>query len=333
MSVVEMKSLLEAGVHFGHQTRRWNPKMKRYIFIKRNGIHIIDLKQTLEAINQAYYFIRELAAKGKRILFVGTKKQVSEGIQNAAEKCDEFFISNRWYGGTLTNLKTIRQSISKLDEFENLQETGEINKFTKLEILKMQRKYDKILSALGGIRDMEQVPSALFIADIVYEKNAVNEAKNLDIPIVAIVDTNGDPDGIDYVIPGNDDAMKSVNLICDIMAEAVIEGKRIAAEGGDISEFEAKQEVQEIVETEEVAKEPEEDVEDVEDVVEEEIEEPQPKEEKKAKKSKAKDTEKVEEPKEEPEEKKEKRFECPDCGKTFSSKRGLKIHLGLVHQK
>jgi len=338
MSVVEMKSLLEAGVHFGHQTRRWNPKMKRYIFIKRNGIHIIDLKQTLEAINQAYCFIRELSAKGKKVLFVGTKKQVSEGIQRAAEKCDEFFISNRWYGGTLTNLKTIRKSISKLDEFEKLHDTGEINKFTKLEVLKMQRKYDKILSALGGIRDMEEMPAALFIADIVYEKNAVSEAKNLNIPIVAIVDTNGDPDGVDYVIPGNDDAMKSINLICDIMANAVIEGKKIAAEGGDISEFEVEKKDEKI---EVVKVEKEEVIEDevVEEVVEEKIvEEPKVvKETKKTKEEKPKKEEKkpkkiTKEP-EDIEDKKETRFECPECGKTFSSKRGLKIHLGLVHQK
>ena len=338
MSVVEMKSLLEAGVHFGHQTRRWNPKMKRYIFIKRNGIHIIDLKQTLEAINQAYCFIRELSAKGKKVLFVGTKKQVSEGIQRAAEKCDEFFISNRWYGGTLTNLKTIRKSISKLDEFEKLHDTGEINKFTKLEVLKMQRKYDKILSALGGIRDMEEMPAALFIADIVYEKNAVSEAKNLNIPIVAIVDTNGDPDGVDYVIPGNDDAMKSINLICDIMANAVIEGKKIAAEGGDISEFEVEKKDEKI---EVVKVEKEEVIEDevVEEVVEEKIvEEPKVvKETKKTKEEKPKKEEKkpkkITKETEDIEDKKETRFECPECGKTFSSKRGLKIHLGLVHQK
>ena len=337
MSVVEMKSLLEAGVHFGHQTRRWNPKMKKYIFIKRNGIHIIDLKQTLEAINQAYYFIRELAAKGKKILFVGTKKQVSEGIQNAAEKCDEFYISHRWYGGTLTNLKTIRKSISKLDEFEKLNETGEINKFTKLEVLKMQRKYDKILSALGGIRDMEEPPAALFIADILYETNAVSEAKNLNIPIVAIVDTNANPDGIDYVIPGNDDAMKSVNLICDIIANAVVEGKRIASEGGDISESEAevKDEKEEAVEVEEAEVEVKKEGDAVIEVIEEtevveKVEKPKDeiskKEEKKPKKNKK-------EPKKDPEDKKEKRFECSECGKSFSSKRGLKIHLGLVHQK
>ncbi|MDP8314948.1 MAG: 30S ribosomal protein S2 [Candidatus Celaenobacter antarcticus] len=341
MSVVEMKRLLEAGVHFGHQTRRWNPKMKRYIFIKRNGIHIIDLKQTLEAINQSYYFIRELAAKGKKILFVGTKKQVSEGIQNAAEKCDEFFISNRWYGGTLTNLKTIRKSISKIEEFEKLQDTGEINKFTKLEVLKMQRKYDKILRALGGIRDMEEIPAALFIADIVYEKNAVSEAKNLKIPIIAIVDTNGDPDGIDYVIPGNDDAMKSINLICDIMANAVIEGKKIAAEGGDISDFDAeKKDGKEKVVIEEKVEVKKEDDEVTKKVVEKEvIEEPEVvKETKKPKEEKSKKEEKKiknikKEPKEDKKDKKETRFECPDCGKTFSSKRGLKIHLGLVHQK
>ena len=337
MSVVEMKSLLEAGVHFGHQTRRWNPKMKKYIFIKRNGIHIIDLKQTLEGINQAFYFLRELAVKGKKILFVGTKKQVSEGIQNAAEKCDEFYISNRWYGGTLTNLKTIRKSISKLDEFEKLNETGEINKFTKLEVLKMQRKYDKILSALGGIRDMEEPPAALFIADILYETNAVSEAKNLNIPIVAIVDTNANPDGIDYVIPGNDDAMKSVNLICDIIANAVVEGKRIASEGGDISESEAevKDEKEEAVEVEEAEVEVKKEGDAVIEVIEEtevveKVEKPKDeiskKEEKKPKKNKK-------EPKKDPEDKKEKRFECPECRKTFSSKRGLKIHLGLVHQK
>jgi len=340
MGVVEMKSLLEAGVHFGHQTRRWNPKMKRYIFIKRNGIHIIDLKQTLEAINQAYYFIRELAAKGKRILFVGTKKQVTEGLQNAAEKCDEFYISHRWYGGTLTNLKTIRKSISKLDEFDNLNETGEINKFTKLEVLKMQRKYDKIQSALGGIRDMEETPAALFIADIVYEKNAVSEAKNLNIPIVAIVDTNANPDGIDYVIPGNDDAMKSVNLICDIIANAVIEGKRIASEGGDISETEAevKDEKEEAVEVEEVEEvEVKKDGDAVTEVIEEtevveKVEEPK-EETSKKKEKKYKKVKKEPEPEKDSEPKKEKRFECPECGKTFSSKRGLKIHLGLVHQK
>ncbi|HEX37344.1 MAG TPA: 30S ribosomal protein S2 [Candidatus Cloacimonetes bacterium] len=335
MSVVEMKNLLEAGVHFGHQTRRWNPKMKKYIFIKRNGIHIIDLKQTLEAINQAYYFFRELAAKGKNILFVGTKKQVSEGIESAAQKCEEFYISHRWYGGTLTNLNTIRKSIAKLDEFEELKESGEINKFTKLEILRMQRKYDKILSALGGIREMDQIPSALFIADIVHERNAVNEAKKLGIPIVAIVDTNGDPDGIDYIIPGNDDAMKSVNLICDIMANAVIEGKRIAAEGGDISDFESVDKDQEVIEEEaeaiadEVAA-PEEEVE-VEEALEEVVEvEPEAKTKKTEEKKEDKKEEKTQKKEEEPV---EKRFECPDCGKTFSSKRGLKIHLGLVHQK
>jgi len=335
MSVVEMKRLLEAGVHFGHQTRRWNPKMKRYIFIKRNGIHIIDLKQTLEAINQAYYFIRELAVKGKKILFVGTKKQVSEGIQNAAEKCDEFYISHRWYGGTLTNLKTIRKSISKLDEFDKLNETGEINKFTKLEVLKMQRKYDKIQSALGGIRDMEEIPAALFIADIVYEKNAVSEAKNLNIPIIAIVDTNANPDGIDYVIPGNDDAMKSVNLICDIVANAVVEGKRIASEGGDISEPEtAVKDEKEEAEEVEVKKDGDAVTEVIEETeVVEKVEKPKEKVPKKEEKKPKKIKKEKKEPKEDPEDKKEKRFECSECGKTFSSKRGLKIHLGLVHQK
>lgn len=347
MNVVEMKSLLEAGVHFGHQTRRWNPKMKKYIFIKRNGIHIIDLKQTLEAINQAYYFLRELAAYGKRILFVGTKKQASEGIANAAEKCNEFYVNHRWYGGTLTNLKTIRKSIEKLDHFEKLNDSGEINKFTKLEILRMQRKYDKILNALGGIREMEKLPDAVVITDTVNEKNAVKEAQKLGIPIVAIVDTNSDPDGIDYVIPGNDDAMKSVNLISDIIANAIVEGKKIAAEGGDIKEImkepekveeETIEEIKELV-TEEIIsieKEPEKPLPKAEEVSED-IEEKIVKKDTKAKVEK-KLVDKKKELKEKKEsktkkKKEEKEFVCPYCGKELASKRGLKIHLGLVHQK
>ncbi|MCK4338448.1 MAG: 30S ribosomal protein S2 [Candidatus Cloacimonetes bacterium] len=346
MSVVEMKSLLEAGVHFGHQTRRWNPKMKKYIFIKRNGIHIIDLKQTLEAVNQAYYFLREQAAYGKRILFVGTKKQASEGIENAAQKCNEFYVNHRWYGGTLTNLKTIRKSIEKLEHFEQLNDSGEINKFTKLEILRMQRKYDKILNAMGGIREMEKLPDAVVIADTVNESNAVKEAQKLGIPIVAIVDTNSDPDGIDYIIPGNDDAMKSVNLICDIMSNAINEGKKIVAEGGDIKEIvkeskevkeEAIEEIKELVAEEILIKEQEPEkpfpkLEEVSEDLEEKITN---------KDTKLDDTKKSEtiekelnlkEEKGKPE-KQDPEFVCSICGKVLSSKRGLKIHLGLVHQE
>ena len=333
MNVVDMKSLLESGVHFGHQTHRWNPKMKKYIFIKKNGVHIIDLKQTLEAINQAYYFLRELAAKGKRILLVGTKKQTTEGIENAAKKCDEFYISHRWYGGTLTNLKTIRNSISKLDHFEQLQNSGEIDNFTKLEILKMQRKYDKIMNALGGIRDMETLPDALFIADTLTEKYAVKEAQKLKIPIVAIVDTNCDPDGLDYIIPANDDAMKSVNLISDTMANAIIEGKKIATEGGDIESIlktegeisdEKKIPDEEIIS--EIKEEKTEEVEEESKSEEEKVEKP--------KKKKVKKSEIDENIEEETEKSNDKEiFICEECKKEFKSKRGLNIHLGLVHNK
>ncbi len=339
MNVVEMKSLLEAGVHFGHQTRRWNPKMKKYIFIKRNGIHIIDLKQTSEGINQAYYFLRELAALGKKVLFVGSKKQASEGIENAAEKCEEFYISHRWFGGTLTNLRTIRKSIEKLEHFEQLKDSGEINKFTKLEILKMQRRYDKILNALGGIRDMVKLPDALVIADTINEKNAVKEAQKLKIPIVAIVDTNSDPEGIDYVIPANDDAMKSINLITDIMANAILEGKKIAAEGGDISEVKVEtieEPVEETPKEKEIEskempseKEPEKAIPEVKKISEkaEEVKTV-------AEKPEIKATKKLLPEKKELKTKKEKKeFVCPYCGKTLSSKRGQKIHIGLIHHK
>ena len=337
-----MKSLLESGVHFGHQTRRWNPKMKKYIFIKKNDIHIIDLKQTLEAINQAYYFFRELAAKGKRILFVGTKKQTSDGIENAAQKCGEFYISHRWYGGTLTNLNTIRNNISNLDQFEQLQDSGEIEKFTKLEILKMQRKYDKIMNALGGIREMDTPPDALFIADILTEKYAVKEAQNLKIPIVAMVDTNCNPDGIDYVIPANDDAMKSVNLISETMADAIIEGKKIASEGGDIdSILKAENEIPEKSEKdkapeeneifEEVEASKEEEISEEKKVEPEEIEKESKLKKEKKKVKKSKTTEKDEKESSETEE--EETYICEECNKEFKSKRGLKIHRGLVHNK
>ena len=231
MSVVTMKQLLEAGVHFGHQTYKWNPKMKKYIFLKRNGIHIIDLKQTVDAINEAYQFLREVASRQEYILFVGTKKQAQAAIKEAAEKAGVFYVNQRWYGGMLTNMQTIRQSIEKMKYYESIVADGTINKYTKLEQLKMKRMHDKIELYLGGIRDMDALPSAMFVVDVGHEAIAVHEARILHIPIIAMVDTNCDPDLVDYVIPANDDATRAIQLISDIMANAVLEGKNIATEG------------------------------------------------------------------------------------------------------
>ncbi len=241
MSVVSMKQLLEAGVHFGHQTHKWNPKMKKYIFLKRNGIHILDLKQTVDAVNEAYMFLKEIAAQGEHILFVGTKKQAQDAVQAAAKKCGAFFVSNRWYGGMLTNMRTIRRSIERMEYIEEIQEDGRISSFTKLEATRMQRKHDKIEKALGGIRGMDKTPGAVFIVDTMNEQIAVNEARKLNIPIVGLVDTNSDPDIIDYVIPANDDAIRAINLISDIMANAVIDGRQTAAEGADDAQQDAEQ--------------------------------------------------------------------------------------------
>jgi small subunit ribosomal protein S2 len=226
-----MKQLLEAGVHFGHQTFKWNPKMKKYIFIKRNGIHIIDLKQTVDAINEAYQFLKEVAARSEYILFVGTKKQAQSAIKEAAEKAGVFYVNNRWYGGMLTNMQTIRQSIEKMKYYEQILADGTISSYTKLEQQRMKRKHDKIEEALGGIRDMDAVPGAIFVVDTDHEKIAVHEARVLNIPILGMVDTNSDPDLIDYVVPSNDDATRAVSLISDIMANAVIEGRGLSSEG------------------------------------------------------------------------------------------------------
>jgi small subunit ribosomal protein S2 len=235
MSVVSMKQLLEAGVHFGHQTFKWNPKMRKYIFIKRNGIHIIDLKQTVDAINEAYQFIKEVSARGEYILFVGTKKQAQSAIKEAAEKAGVFYVNNRWYGGMLTNMQTIRKSIDKMKYFEEIVKDGTISSYTKLEQQRMKRHHDKIEEALGGIRDMDAIPGAVFVVDTDHEKIAVHEARILNIPILGMVDTNSDPDLIDYVIPSNDDATRAVSLIADIMANAVIEGRGISTEGSDVA--------------------------------------------------------------------------------------------------
>ena len=237
MSVVSMKQLLEAGVHFGHQTFKWNPKMKKYIFIKRNGIHIIDLKQTVDAINEAYQFVKEVASRQEYILFVGTKKQAQSAVKEAAEKGNVFYVNNRWYGGMLTNMATIRQSIEKMKYYEEIVLDGTITSYTKLEQQKMKRMHDKIEESLGGIRDMDAVPGAIFVVDSDHEKIAVHDARILNIPIIAMVDTNCDPDLVDYVIPSNDDATRAINLIADIMANAVIEGRGLASEGKRVGDL------------------------------------------------------------------------------------------------
>jgi small subunit ribosomal protein S2 len=233
MSVVSMKQLLEAGVHFGHQTHKWNPKMKKYIFIKRNGIHILDLKQTVDAINDAYQFVKDIAGKGEFLLFVGTKKQAQDAVKQAAEKASVFFVNNRWYGGMLTNMSTIRKSIEKMEYFEQIVTDGTVSSYTKLEQGRMKRKHDKIEGALGGIRGMNRQPGAVFIVDTEHEEIAVAEARKLGIPIIGMVDTNCNPDVVDYVIPSNDDAIRAIYLIADIIANAVIEGKQSLAEGVD----------------------------------------------------------------------------------------------------
>ncbi len=226
MSVISMKHLLEAGVHFGHQTRRWNPKMAQYIFTERNGIYIIDLQKTVKKIDEAYMFMRNLAMEGKTVLFVGTKKQAQESIQCEAERCNMFYVNNRWLGGMLTNFRTIRTRIDRLNEIDKMEEAGQFDVLPKKEVVKLQHEREKLLNNLGGIRKMKKVPDALFVVDPRKEHIAVSEARALNIPIVAIVDTNCDPDEIDYVIPGNDDAIRAVKLIAGKMADAILEGKQ-----------------------------------------------------------------------------------------------------------
>ena len=230
MSHITMKQLLEAGVHFGHQTRRWNPKMKPFIFGERNGIHIIDLQQTLKYFEIAYEFVVNLVAEGGKILFVGTKKQAQETIKEEAERCGMYYVNHRWLGGTLTNFKTIRQSVEKLKKIESWFEDGTIERFVKKERLRLERLKNKLEKNLAGIKDMETLPQALYIVDPVYEDIAVKEARKLGIPIVAIVDTNCDPDLIDYIIPGNDDAIRAIKLITSKIADACLEGLEIYKE-------------------------------------------------------------------------------------------------------
>jgi len=232
VAVVTMKQLLEAGVHFGHQTRRWNPKMRRFIFGERNGIYIIDLQQSLERIDTAYRFVRKTSAEGGTILFVGTKKQAQEPIRNQADRCGMPYVNFRWLGGMLTNFQTVHARVAKLHEFDRSISSGEADQMIKKEGLKLRRERDKLERNLGGIRRMERLPDAIFVIDTKKEHIAVTEANRLGIPLVAVVDTNCDPDVIDYVIPGNDDAIRSANLMCRVIADAVEEGKYIAQKKG-----------------------------------------------------------------------------------------------------
>ncbi|HRY13152.1 MAG TPA: 30S ribosomal protein S2 [Syntrophomonadaceae bacterium] len=226
MSVITMKQLLEAGVHFGHQTRRWNPKMDRYIYMERNGIYIIDLQQTVKKFDEAYAFIKETVAEGKGILFVGTKKQAQETIKDEARRCEMYFVNQRWLGGMLTNYKTIRKRVMRLKELERMEAEGAFEVLTKKEVAKLKNERERLERFLGGIKDMDKLPGAVYVVDPRKEKIAVAEARKLNIPVVAIVDTNCDPDEIDYVIPGNDDAIRAVRLISSKIADAVLESKQ-----------------------------------------------------------------------------------------------------------
>ena len=248
MAVISMKQLLEAGVHFGHQTRRWNPKMAPYIFTERNGIYIIDLQKTVKKLEEAYFFVRDTAAAGESILFVGTKKQAQDAIKEEAERAGQFYVNARWLGGMLTNFKTMRTRINRLNQLKKMQEDGTFDLLPKKEVIKLQLEIAKLEKYLGGVKEMKKLPGAMFVVDPRKEKNAIAEAKKLGIPVVAIVDTNCDPDEIDYVIPGNDDAIRAIKLISQTMANAVIEGKQ-----GEQLEVEAKEEQAEPAEETEAA--------------------------------------------------------------------------------
>ena len=226
MSVITIKQLLEAGVHFGHHTRRWNPKMQEYIFTERNGIYIIDLQKTVKKFEEAYMFVRELAANGGTVLFVGTKKQAAEAIKEEATRCGQYYVNVRWPGGMMTNFKTIKRSIGRLNSLNKMQEDGTFDLLPKKEVAAKQKEIFDLEKSYGGIKTMESLPDAIFIVDPRKERNAVLEAKKLGIPVIAIVDTNCDPDDADYIIPGNDDAIRAIKLISSVIADAVLEGKQ-----------------------------------------------------------------------------------------------------------
>ncbi|CUA80080.1 30S ribosomal protein S2 [Anoxybacillus suryakundensis] len=226
MSVISMKQLLEAGVHFGHQTRRWNPKMKKYIFTERNGIYIIDLQKTVKKVEEAYNFVKELAENGGKILFVGTKKQAQDSVKEEAERSGMFYVNQRWLGGTLTNFATIQKRIKRLKEIERMAEDGTFDVLPKKEVVKLKKELERLEKFLGGIKEMKELPDALFVIDPRKERIAVAEARKLNIPIIGIVDTNCDPDEIDYVIPANDDAIRAVKLLTSKIADAILEAKQ-----------------------------------------------------------------------------------------------------------
>jgi small subunit ribosomal protein S2 len=226
MGVISMKQLLESGVHFGHQTRRWNPKMKPYIFTERNGIYIIDLQKTVKKVEEAYYFVRDLVADGGTVLFVGTKKQAQDAVKSEAERSGMYFVNQRWLGGTLTNFQTIRQRINRLKEIEKMRENGTFDVLPKKEVIGLNKELERLEKFLGGIKDMDRLPSALFIIDPRKERIAIAEAHKLNIPVIAIVDTNCDPDEIDVIIPGNDDAIRAVKLLTGKMADAIVEANQ-----------------------------------------------------------------------------------------------------------
>ena len=241
--VISMKQLLEAGVHFGHQTRRWNPKMAPYIFTERNGIYIIDLQKTVKKLEEAYFFARDIAAEGKSILFVGTKKQAQEAIKEEAERVGMYYVNARWLGGMLTNFKTMRRRIDRLNQLKKMQEDGTFDLLLKKEVIKLQAEIAKLEKYLGGVKEMNKLPGAMFIVDPRKERNAIAEARKLGIPVIAIVDTNCDPEEVDYVIPGNDDAIRAIKLISQTIANAVVE----ARSGEQMEEAPAEAAAEEVV--------------------------------------------------------------------------------------
>ena len=255
MAVVAMKQLLEAGVHFGHQTRRWDPRMAEYIFQARNGIHIIDLQKTSKKIDEAYEFLREQSEEGKTVLFVGTKKQAQECMKEAAEKCGMYYVNQRWLGGMLTNFATIEKRIQRLKELEKMEEDGTFEVLPKKEVTLLRKEMDKLNKNLGGIKDMTEMPGVIFIVDPKKERNAILEARKLNIPTIGLIDTNCNPNDVDYAIPGNDDAIRAVKLIADCMANAVIEGRQ--GEAQEVSEEEQVAENEEPTTMEEVVAESE----------------------------------------------------------------------------
>ena len=263
MAVISMKQLLEAGVHFGHQTRKWNPKMSKYIYAARNDIHIIDLQLTVGLVEEAYKFVCEQAKQGKTVLFVGTKKQAQDAVKEEAERCGMYYVNSRWLGGTLTNFKTIRTRIERMVKIEKMEQSGEFDLLPKKEVAKLKEEYAKLQANLGGIRDMNKLPGVLFVVDPHIEDIAVAEARKLNIPIVAITDTNCDPDLIDYVIPGNDDAIRAVKLIASVIANAVIEANQGETPVLPVEEEGEPTSIEEVVAAAEAATEKDEPAEEV----------------------------------------------------------------------